>query len=252
MRFITVVIFLVSFGAARAEWLKKGTIAYKTMGGEAVLQFDDSARIYPYEPAMGQWRMVLWVGFIDTTQLAPGNMVPKGARLKEWVDFTYKTTTLKEFPLPMFNDLNSLNYRWMKKFALYLYVHDTCIMDESRMEKRLERIISKPLKSGMDLLDKFKTDFGFISTPLVDDFTLHFVHDERSPEGYNDFRLLFFSDSTGDVIAVAKDDYRPMKIKSVSEAPLDRKLIVYYLKKMPEERRKTMEKAFLESYGLRD
>lgn len=251
MRQVLLLIMLVSFGFIKAEYVKKGTIAYANIGGEALLNLDSGAMIYPYEPSTGKWRMIMWVGFVDTNYVVNGQIL-KSSPLLELMDFKTKSTTLSSFPLVALDDIFSNNYPDKKKIALYLYIMDTCIIEDSRVEKRLERIISKRWKTENAMFESFKTDLGFVSAELTDSVTMHFVHDGRSPEGYNDFRLLVFTHPKHFIVAIAKNDYRPMKIKEKSKAPLDRKLTIYYLIQLPEAKRKAIEEAFLLAYRFRD
>ena len=251
MRQVLLLILLVSFGFLKAEYVKKGTIAYTTIGGDAVLNLDSGAMVYPYEPANGKWRMIMWVGFVDTNYVING-IIQKGSPLLELMDFKTKSTTLSSFPLAALDDIFSNNYPDKKKFALYLYIQDTCILSDSRIELRLEKLLTAKKEKQWPMFEQYKTDLGFVSAELIPPYTLHFVHDGRSPEGYNDFRLLVFTDTAKQLVAVAKNSYRPMKMKEKSQAPLDRKLTIHYLIPLTPAKRKEIEEAFLLAYRFRD
>lgn len=251
MRILITTLFCICMVSIHAENVKKGTIAYASMGGEAVLNLDSGAMIYPYEPAMGKWRMVMWVGFVDTIYVVNG-LVQKNTPLLELMDFKTKSTTVSSFPLPPLEDIYSNNYKDKKKLALYLYILDTCILSESRIELRLEKLLTAKKEKQWPMFEQYKTDLGFVSAELIPPYTLHFVHDGRSPEGYNDFRLIVFTDTAKQLVAVAKNSYRPMKLKEKSKAPLDRKLTIHYLIPLPPAKRKEIEDAFILAYRFRD
>jgi hypothetical protein len=245
------ILFLTAF-AAQAELVKKGTKGLKTINGEAIVLFGDSSKVYPYEPAENGWRMVMWVGFIDTNDLDANNHIKKGTKLIEMSDFAPHAETLVNFPLPYFDDDFAATYRHLKKFVLYLYIPDDAIVPETRMEQRFEKIAKAKKKKQWAMFQQFKADFGFVAGGLTPVYTMYFAFDERSPHGRNDFRMMVFTDTANQIVAVANDGYRKMKLDEESQGPLDRTCTIFYLIKLPEEERARMQAAFIEAYRFRD
>jgi hypothetical protein len=252
MRTIFLAILFLTTLATKAELVKKGTQALKTINGEAILLFGDSARVYPYEPAENGWRMIMWVGYVDTANITANNRVKKGSALLGMMDFEPHTTTLTDFALPYLDDDFAGNYKHLKKFALYLYIPDTCIVPETRMERRFEAIAKAKKKKQWKMFEQFKTDFGFVKAGLVHPYAMYFVFDERSPLGRNDFRMMVFTDTAQRIVAVANDGYRKMKLNEEFSGPLDRTCTIFYLIKLPEEERNRIQAAFIEAYRFRD
>ncbi|HYG15380.1 MAG TPA: hypothetical protein VEC12_06460 [Bacteroidia bacterium] len=234
-----------------AELVKGKTIGYKAMGTDAVVEFSDSARVYPFEPAYGKWRLVMWTGFVDEVKLK-GDSVEKNLWLEDSYDLTARTQTLATFKATFVDGPYKGSYPGKKKIALYLYIPDDAIMEETKPEPRLEKILKAKKKKQWDLFQQYKDELGFVSVELIQPYKLHFIYDERSPESRNDFRLLILTDTARQVMAYANDGYRKIDYKSSSEIPLDRTLIMYFTVKLDEEERKRIRQAFIDAYQYRD
>lgn len=252
LKFFPVILLFWFAMPAKAELVKGKTIGYTGMGTGATVEFADSARVYPYEPAYGEWRLVMWVGYIGTEHLQGDTLVKAGSPMLEQITSFEKTKTLRDFKMPVVEDLYKYAHPKQKKLVLYLYIPDTAIIENSRMEPRMEKVLAAKKNRQWPLFEEFKRDFGFTDAELTGPYNLHFVYDERSPDGANDFRMVVFSDSARHIIAVAYDGYRKMKLETKNQAPLDRKLVIYYVVQLPEDVRKKIEHQFLESYKFRN
>ena len=113
-------------------------------------------------------------------------------------------------------------------------------------------MIDAKKKNQWPLFQKFKKDFGFIEAPLTPPYTMYFIYDERSPQGHNDYRMMVFTDTANQIIAVANDGYRTMRLKEKSKGALDRSCTIFYLVNLPEEERKRIQDTFVEAYRFRD
>lgn len=236
----------------RAELVKKGTTALQAIDGNAMVEFADSAMVYPYEPVYGKWRMIMWVGYVDTQYIKEGNKIKAGTPLREFFDFSIRSKTVTDFTLPFFNDPLQGNYRHLKKFALYLYIPDTAIIESTRMEPRFEAVAKAKKNKQWGVFEKFAVDFGFIKAELTGPYTMWFAHDGRSPEGANDFRMMVFTDTANRVVAVSTDGYRELDIKYKEKSALDRTYTIFYLIALPLQDRTQIETTFKEVYRFRD
>lgn len=252
MKSLWVILLMVVAVGSRAELVKNGTVALQAVEGSAVVEFDDSAMVYPYEPAYGKWRMIMWVGYVDTQYIQAGNKIKAGTPLREFFDFSIRSKAATDFTLPFFDDPLQGNYRHLKKFALYLYIPDTAIIEATRMEPRFEAVAKAKKGKQWAAFEKFAADFGFIKAELTGAYTLWFAHDGRSPEGANDFRMMVFTDTANRVIAVSIDGYRQLDIKYKDKAALDRTYTIYYLVTLPQQDRTQIETTFKEVYRFRD
>lgn len=251
-KIIPLLLALFLFSPSKAELIKGKTIGYSSIGGEAIIELSDSARVFPYEPGSGKWRLVMWVGYVDTSEIINNSKTKPNSTGYDNIDFSAKSTILKPTPLYTANQFyNPLNDK--KVVVVYAYIPENSIRDESRMEPRLEQVLKTKKKKRWGAFEAFKKDFGFVDAVLIENkVTLHFVYDQRSPEGANDYRLLVFSNAEKEIIAVAHEGYRKLKLKSKSKEPLDRKLTVYYLKKTSKEEQKAIKDTFTTNYRYRD
>lgn len=253
MKNTLIALLLFTGTLAKAELVKPNTIAYMAAGQKEILQMDDSATVFPYEPLQNGWRLIHWVGYIKKTDIQGDTLLKTGSRLFGINSFEEEATLMRDVRPTFVTDLFGGNYPDKKKVVFYLFIPDEAIYQNSRMEWRMEQVLKAKKKDQTKAFDVFKKDFGFVDAILIQDqYNLHFVYDTRSPEGANDFRLLVFTDSAGTIIAVAHEDYRPMKIKAKEKASLDRKLNIYYVQKLPQEERQIIQEHFIEAYRFRD
>lgn len=248
--FLALILLLLAFNV-KAELVKGKTIGYSAIGGEAIIELSDSARVFPYEPSYGEWRLVMWVGYVDTSQITNNTTMPSSVGYDN-IDFTPKSILIK--PAKLFSAQGFYNPLSEKKLvAVYAYIPEKSIREESRPEPRLEKVLKTKRKKRWQAFETYKKDFGFIDAIFIQDkFTLHFLYDQRSPEGANDYRLLVFSNAKKEIIAVAHEGYRKLKLKSKSEQSLDRKLTIYFLKKTSKEEQQEIIDTFTTNYRYRD
>lgn len=252
IKWIALIVFLLINSAAKAELIKGKTIGYSSIGGEAIIELSDSARVFPYEPGYGEWRLVMWVGYVDTSQIINNATTKPNSVGYDNIDFTPKCILLKAAQL--FSAQGFYNPLAQKKLvAIYAYIPEKSIREESKVEPRLEKVLKTKKKKRWQAFEALKKDFGFIDAILIQDkVTLHFLYDQRSPEGANDYRLLVFSNAKKEIIAVAHEGYRKLKLKSKSEQSLDRKLTIYFLKKISKEEQQEIIETFTTNYRYRD
>lgn len=249
-KFVCLLITILFIKIAVAERVEGKTIGYATVGGEAVIELEDSARVYPFEPSYGKWRLVMWAGYVDTADVV-GDSIAKAQSIGlDNLDLKTHAKLLKEAPL--FNIEHNTLYG-KKMVVVYAYIPNNKIREDSRLEHRLEKVLKARKKKREEAFNKFKSDFGFVDAILIDGkYNMHFVYDERSPEGANDFRLLVFTNTNKEIIAVAHEGYRKLKLKYKSKDSLDRKLMIYFLIKIGEENQNQIKERFLEAYRFRD
>lgn len=239
--------------SVHAERVKAHTKGSKTLEGTPIIELDDSAHIFPYEPVYGKWRLTMWVGYIDTVDLQGDTLMKKDSRLYGLLTFRHQATVLQD-TRPLFVDDDFRNaYPEKKKIVFYLYIPDEAIYQESRMEWRLEQVLKAKKKEKSEVFKKYIKDFGFIDAILIADrYNMLFAYDSRSPQGINDFRLLIFTDSAKNIVAVAHEGYRPLKLKDKGHDELDRRLTIYYLTKMSKEDKEDIKTHFYDAYHFRD
>ncbi len=238
--------------ATKAELIKGKTIGYSTIGGEAIIELSDSARVFPYEPAYGKWRLVMWAGYVDTIDLLNSSTTKSQVTGYDYLTFEQKSTLLKETPLyqseTFYNPIKE-----KRRVIIYAYILDESIREDSKMEPQLEKVLRTKKKKRRAAFEKYKKDFGFVDAILIENkINLHFVYDQRSPFGENDFRLLVFSNTDKEIIAVAHEGYRELKLKSKSKFSLDRKLTIYFIRKTEEKLQQEIKDRFTEAYRYRD
>lgn len=238
---------------AQAELVKAHTKGSKTFEGAAIIEFDDSARIFPFEPVYGKWRLTMWVGFIDTVDLQGDTLMKKDSRLYGSLTFKHQATLLQNTKPTFVDDDFGGMHPDKKKIVFYLYIPDEAIYQESRMEWRLEQVLKAKKKKRPELFKKYVNDFGFIDAILIEGrYNMLFAYDSRSPQGIDDFRLLLFTDSAKKVVAVAHEGYRQLKLKAKSQGELDRRLTIYYLVNIPQEDKEAIKTHFYDAYHYRD
>ncbi len=238
---------------AQAELVKAHTKGNKTLEGTAIIELDDSAHIFPFEPVYGKWRLTMWVGFIDTVDLQGDTLMKKDSRLYGLLTFRHQATLLQNTKPTFVEDDFGGMYPDKKKIVFYLYILDEEIYQESRMEWRLEQVLNAKKKKKPELFKKYVKDFGFIDAILIEGrYNMLFAYDSRSPQGINDFRLLLFTDSTKNIVAVAHEGYRPLKLKEKGHAELDRRLTIHYLANIPQEDKEDIKTHFYDAYHFRD
>ena len=238
---------------AQGELVKANTQGSKTLEGAAIIELDDSSHIFPFEPVYGKWRLTMWVGFIDTVDLQGDTLMKKDSRLYGLLTFRHQATLLQNTKPLFVDDSFSGVYPEKKKIVFYLYILDENIYQESRMEWRLEQVLKAKKKNKPELFKKYIKDFGFIDAILIPDrYNMLFAYDSRSPQGINDFRLLIFTDSAKNIVAVAHEGYRPLKLKEKSRDELDRRLTIYYLTKISQEDKEDIKTHFYDAYHYRD
>lgn len=238
---------------AQAELVKANTQGSKTLEGTAIIELDDSAHVFPYEPVYGKWRLTMWVGFVDTIDLQGDTLMKKGSRLYGLLTFRHQATVLQNTKPLFVDDSFSGVYPEKKKIVFYLYIPDEAIYQDSRMEWRLEQVLKAKKKNKPEVFKKYIKDFGFIDAILIEGkYNMLFAYDSRSPQGINDFRLLIFTDSAKNIIAAAHEGYRPLKLKEKSRDELDRRLTIYYLTIIPQEDREAIKTHFYDAYHFRD
>ncbi len=253
MRFLisvfTICVFAIS---ARAERVKGKVIGYASIGGEAIIELSDSARVFPYEPVYGKWRLVMWAGYVDTSNITNSLTATAQSIGFDNIDFSEKSVLLKETALYQSQDYyNPLDDK--RLVVVYAYILEESIRDKSRMEQQLEKVLKTKKKKKWQAFDVFKTNFGFIDAVLIPNkVTLHFVYDQRSPFGGNDYRLLVFSNTKNEIIAVAHGGYRKLKLKAKSHFSLDRRVEIYFIKKIDTQLQQQIKNSFIESYRFRD
>lgn len=251
-KYIFIVIAIFSFQFAKAELVKGKTIGYATIGGEAIIELSDSAKVFPYEPGYGEWRLVMWVGYVDTANIINNSSTKPNSIGYDNFTFSAKSILLKSAKL--FSAQGFYNPLAEKKLVtVYAYILEKSIRIESKAEPRLEKVLKTKKKKQWKVFESFKKDFGFVDAVLIQDkVTLHFLYDQRSPEGANDYRLLVFSNAKKEIIAVAHEGYRKLKLKSKSKQSLDRKLTIYFLKKTSKEVQQEIIDTFITNYRYRD
>lgn len=252
IKWVTLVVILLINLTTKAELVKGKTIGYSSIGGEAIIELSDSARVFPYEPGYGKWRLVMWAGYVDTGSLISTASTKAQTVGYDFLSFDAKSVLLKETALyqseSFYNPLKD-----KKRVIVYAYILEESIRDDSRMEPRLEKVLKTKKKKKWQAFETFKTDFGFVDAVLIENkVTLHFVYDQRSPFGENDFRLLVFSNPQNKIIAVAHEGYRNLKFKSKSKFSLDRKLTIYFIKKTDKQLQQQIKNTFIEAYRYRD
>lgn len=248
---VFLILFILFFTETHAELVKGKTTGHKAMDGDVMVEFADSARVYPFEPVYGKWRLVMWTGFVEETELK-GDSVPAGVLLHDAYDLSARTKTLTTFKASFVDDPYRGNYPGKKKIVLYLYIPDEAIMEETRPEPRLEEILDAKTKKQWDLFQQYKNELGFISVELIAPYKLHFIYDERSPENRNDFRLLVLTDTAKSIVAYADNGYRKIDYKSKADVPLDRDLVMHFTVKLEEGERNRIRQAFIDAYHYRD